>query len=143
MGSVLRPDVTTLPHPLRRVMSLPEDLEQLLVRDHLRVEHDEHDFGVAGHPAANFLVSSVGSIASSVADGGRVDALQLPKNLLGSPETSQREHRHLHSFGKGRLQRMPIYEMGLGNRHGLGPPQKCVFLLRHLSFLDEHGRLLE
>ena len=45
---VLRADVVALAHALRRVVALPEDAQQLVVTDALRVEDDQHDLGVTG-----------------------------------------------------------------------------------------------
>src|SRR5215207_5025797 len=47
-GAVLRADVVALPHALRRVVALPEHLQQVLVGHLLRVEDHEHHFVVAG-----------------------------------------------------------------------------------------------
>src|SRR6185436_11873006 len=47
-GSILRPDVVPLPHALRRVVALPERLEQIVVGDLLRVEDHQHGFVVPG-----------------------------------------------------------------------------------------------
>src|SRR5690606_7006596 len=54
--AVLRADVRALPHALRRIVRLPEVLQQRLVRDPLGLVDDEHHLGVARPPAAYFLV---------------------------------------------------------------------------------------
>src|SRR5688572_2098978 len=46
-GTVLRADVVALPHALGGVVALPENLQEALVRDGLRIEHHEDDLVVA------------------------------------------------------------------------------------------------
>ena len=50
--AVLRACVVALTHPLRRVMGLPEHREQFPVGDLLRIEDDEHGFGMPGSSAS-------------------------------------------------------------------------------------------
>src|SRR5690606_31471073 len=57
--AVLRADVVALPHALRRVVVLPEHLQQLFVGDPLRVVDHQHDLGVPGAPGADLLVRRV------------------------------------------------------------------------------------
>ena len=57
--AVLRPHVVPLPHALRRVVALPEDLQKALVARFLRIEDDEDDFGMPG--AAEHTSRYVGS----------------------------------------------------------------------------------
>src|SRR6516165_2225989 len=45
-ASILRADVVALTHALRRVVVLPERLQQALIGDLLRIEHHQHHFGV-------------------------------------------------------------------------------------------------
>src|SRR5215467_7504560 len=52
--AVLRADVVALTHPLCGIVVLPEDLQQLLVTDLLRIEDDEHDLGVIRRARAYF-----------------------------------------------------------------------------------------
>src|SRR5262249_10970277 len=88
---VLRSDVVALTHALSRVVVLPEDLEQLLVRDLRRVINDLYDLGVSGTPGAGLLVGRVGGEAARVADRGAVDAGRLPEQPLRAPETAHTE----------------------------------------------------
>src|SRR3990170_988666 len=58
--AVLRPHVVALAHPLRRVVILPEDPQQVLVGHLLRVEDDPDHLGVPSAAAAELLVGRVG-----------------------------------------------------------------------------------
>ena len=58
-GSVLRPVVSALAHPLRRVVLLPKHLEQLAIRDAFGVEHHADDLDMAGPGGADLLVCRV------------------------------------------------------------------------------------
>ena len=51
--------VVALAHALRRVVALPEDLQQLAVGDLLGVEHHQHDLAVTGAAGADLLVGRV------------------------------------------------------------------------------------
>src|SRR5206468_4896834 len=90
-GAVLRADVVALAHALRRVVTFPEDAEQLVVARLFRPEHDEHDLGMPGAARADLLVRGVRGHASCVADGGRVDPRELPEELLRPPEATHPE----------------------------------------------------
>src|SRR5262249_52388593 len=78
-GTVLRPDIVALPHALCGIVILPEYLQQLFVGDDFRIEYNEDDFGVAGHPRAHFFVRRVWRRAGGVPDGRRVDAAERPE----------------------------------------------------------------
>src|SRR5918994_6213507 len=60
----LRACVVALSHPLRRVMGLPEHHEQFSVGALLRIEDDEHGFGMPGSSATNLLIGRVRCEAS-------------------------------------------------------------------------------
>src|SRR5262249_7618086 len=80
---ILRADVVALAHALRRVVVLPERLQQTIVVDLLRVEHDEYHFGVTGAARANLFIGRVRRVAAGIADRCRVDALaKLPELAL-------------------------------------------------------------
>src|ERR1043165_7529868 len=106
--AVLRARIVTLAHALRRVVAFPEHLEELLVRDLLRVQDDMDDFGMVGEPAANFLVGWILRLPAGVADRRRVHAGQLPEEALRAPEAAQAEDRLLHAFRERRLARMAV-----------------------------------
>src|SRR5207248_6043781 len=109
--AVLRADVIALAHALRGVVTFPENLEQLVVAQLLRIEDDEHHLGMIGEPAAHFLVRRVLRFTARIADRGRIDAGALPEEPFGAPEAAHAEHRLLQARGKWRLQRMAAHEM--------------------------------
>src|SRR4029077_18640375 len=88
-----------------------EHLEQFLVADLLRVEHDQDDLGVIRRTAAHLAIRRVLRRAGRVADGRRVDARLLPELLLSAPEAAHAEHGKLEPIGKWRLDAMVIHEM--------------------------------
>src|SRR5204863_8067435 len=127
-GSILRPDVVPLPHALRRIVTFPEHLYQVRVRDLAWIENDEHGLGMPGRPAANLAIRGIRRVSGGVADGGRVDARRLPELFLGSPETAESEHRALQPFRKWRLEAGAVHVMLCGNWHFLGTPrQRMLF----------------
>src|SRR6202035_5340737 len=71
-GTILGADVVALAHALGRVVTFPERLEQLVVRDLPGIEHHQHRFGMAGAARTTLLVSRVPGMAAGVADGGGV-----------------------------------------------------------------------
>ena len=91
-GAVLRADVVPLPHALRRVVALPEHLEQLVVAHALRVVDDEHRLVVAGPAGADLFVSGIRREPAGIADGGDMNAGDLPELALGAPEAAEPEH---------------------------------------------------
>src|SRR5215211_271867 len=140
-GAVLRADVIALAHALGRVVSLPERAQDLVVRDLRRVEHDEHDLGVAGRAAADLLVRRVRRVAARVAHRGRVDAVELPEQALSAPEAAHADDELLHLLGKRRRQRgaEDVVARRDGNRRIAAGER--AFGLDHLRLLteQEHG----
>ena len=115
------PDVVALAHALRRVVVLPERLEELLVGDPRRVERDLDDLGVAGPAGADLLVGRVRRVAAGVADGRGHDAGELPEVLLVAPEAAEAEDRrsrvpsgHGPAIGVPRTVWMPGSTIGSG-----------------------------
>src|SRR5207237_3615599 len=46
--AILGADIVALAHALRRVVIFPERLQELLVADLLRIDHNQHHFGMTG-----------------------------------------------------------------------------------------------
>ena len=113
-GAILRAGVVALPHALRGIVVFPKRLEEILVADGLRIEHDEDRLVVPGHPAAHFAVGRVRRPPGGVANGGRVDARELPEFLLRAPEAAHAEHRLLEAVRKRRCEPMTVHEMRRG-----------------------------
>ena len=99
-------------------MLLEEGLEQLAVGDLRGVEGDQDGLGVAGASAADLLVGRVRRDPVHVADRGRVDAVELPEELLGAPEAAEGEVGGLDPVGEGRLQRSAEHRVALGDVEG-------------------------
>jgi len=72
--SVRRSPVITLPHALRRVVVLPEELEQIGVGDLVWVKDHPYHFGVTGRPAAHLVIGRV------LCKAGRIANLQTVTN---------------------------------------------------------------
>src|SRR5262249_35691985 len=96
--SVLVAEVPALPVALRRVVLREEDLEQLVVRDLLRVEGHLDRLGVAGPVRADLPVRRVLGVAAGVADSRGRDARKPPERGLDAPEAAGCECCLLHLF---------------------------------------------
>src|SRR5450759_1329980 len=113
-GTVLSADVVALAHALRRVVALPERLEQRLVGNLFRVVDHQHHLIVAGASRADFLVGRTGRQSAGIADGGDLDArisrpfAKLPEFALGAPEAAKPEQRLLRALRIRPLQRAVI-----------------------------------
>src|SRR6185437_17016980 len=118
--AVLRPGIVPLPHPLRRVVVLPEHAQELVVADALRIEHHLHHFGVAGETRADLAVGRVRRGPARVADGGAEDALLFPELALGAPEAAHCERGQLEPRRKRRFERRAVDEVARRDRHPLG-----------------------
>ena len=117
----MRPDVIALTHALRRIMTFPKRLQQLVIGDLPGIEHHQHRFGMTGTARTHLLVSGVCGVAASVAHSGGIDAIaKFPELALGAPETAEPEHRLVQALRIGRLQLTAIDEMADsgGNRRG-------------------------
>src|SRR5689334_180844 len=113
--AILRADVVALAHALGRVVVFPEHLQQLFVSDLLRIEHDQHHFGVAGTARADLFIGRVRREAAGIADRRREDALaELPELSLRAPETAEREHGLFEALRIRRQQIMAVDEMARG-----------------------------
>src|SRR5215211_3767539 len=88
---VLGPAVRSLPIDLRRVVHRPEHLEELVVRDDVRVEGHLDDLGVAGGAGADEPVVGVLDEAPAIARDGLDHARDLPEDVLDAPEAAGAE----------------------------------------------------
>src|SRR2546423_11014039 len=86
--AVLVADVPALTVELGRVVLAPEDVEQLLVGDLLRVVGDLDDLGMAGRVRADVLVGRVLERAALVTGFGLRDAVELAERRLDAPEAA-------------------------------------------------------
>src|SRR5882762_8945758 len=67
-GAVLRAEVRALAVHLRRVVHLPESIEQLLIGQCRWIESDLHDFGMPGFIGADVFIGRVFCVAAAVPD---------------------------------------------------------------------------
>jgi hypothetical protein len=114
--SILRAFVAALPHALRGVVVLPEELQEITVGYNFWIEHDADDFRVPGHPAADFFIGWVSGDACGVANGGGDHALMSVELALCAPEAAEPEHRALHA-GEVAVERRIEDEVSSGDGH--------------------------
>src|SRR5687768_4744179 len=142
----MRADVVALAHALRRVVVLPEDLEQVLVAGRGRVENDTHGLSVASLAGARLLVGGIGCVPALVAHRRGPDAGLLPERLLLAPEAAQCELSDLEAVGIWTSDRRA--EDAMGSRVGqdwLAPAGQRVLSGRHrrLAAVEQvHGKRL-
>ena len=144
-GAVLRADIVALAHALGRVVRLPEHLEQGVVGDFRRVEHDEDHLIVPGAAGADVLVGRVGRVATRIADRRGPYARGFPELAFGAPETAEAEQGALHALREGRRHRRAVDEMLGRNRHDAVAVRQGPVRGYHLDLLHQvekhRGRL--
>src|SRR5215813_8326225 len=92
-GAILRADIGALTIQSRRIVDRKEDFEQFLERDHLRIELDLHDLGVACFSRAYLFIRRIGHSAARIARNDFLDAAQIVVDRFQAPETSPRQCR--------------------------------------------------
>ena len=90
--------VVALTHALRRVVVLPEDLQQLFVADYRRVIDHAHRFRMPGFAGADFAIGRIRRVTARVASRRAVNAGELPEEALNAPETAHGEQGDFHSL---------------------------------------------
>src|SRR5690606_19896050 len=95
--AVLRADVRSLPVERRWIVDRKENLQQLLVGNHLRVEGDLDRLRVTGCTGADLLVGRVFYVAARVPRNDFRHPAQLVEDRLQTPETAARQRRQLSS----------------------------------------------
>jgi uncharacterized membrane protein (UPF0127 family) len=85
----LCPHIGTLPIQRRGVVIVPEDFQQVMVADHLRIKRDLHYFGVAGSIRADVFIGRVVVLAAGVADLRGFNPRQTPERGLDAPKTAR------------------------------------------------------
>lgn len=58
--AILGADIVALTHPLRRIVVLPEQAQQIVIADKGGIKHHPYRFGVPGLTAAHFAIGWVG-----------------------------------------------------------------------------------
>src|SRR5688572_1214923 len=102
----------------RRIVDLVEPHEELLVRDHARIEHDAYGLRMTGAAARDLLVARLRRLAADVADVDIDDAIGHLHPVLDAPEAAGTEDRDLAwtIFGRGLLRRPGIGAIGRAGR---------------------------
>ena len=95
-GAVLRAPIGPLAVDLRGIVVLPENFQQIVVRDFRGIVFHFDRFGVAGAIGANFFIGGVLGLATGVADASGGDARHLPEGGFHAPETSRCECGFFH-----------------------------------------------
>src|SRR6266566_9728330 len=97
--AVLCAEIRSLAVHLCRVMSLPENVEQLFVTHFCGIKCHLHHFRMPGFVCANIFVSRIRRLPAAVPYGGINHSRHALKRGLHAPETSRSESRYLcHSY---------------------------------------------
>src|SRR5579872_3346232 len=96
--SVLRPKIRSLPVHLRRVMHLPEHIEQLLVAHFRRIKRHPHHLGMPRLVRANIFVGGIHRFAAAVPHCRINHSRHLLKSCFNSPEAPCSECRNFLHF---------------------------------------------
>jgi hypothetical protein len=86
--AILRAAILTLPVQGRRIVTLPEDIEQRVVGNDRGIELDPYDFSVPCRVGTDLRVRWAVATSASVPDFRLLDAANLPKDVLDAPKTS-------------------------------------------------------
>jgi hypothetical protein len=85
-------------------MGLPKRFKQRFVAYDFWIVGHQHDFGMSGRAAADFLIRRVGCVTAGIADCGDPNAVaELPEKPFRAPKASKAEDG---SFNAGRIRRM-------------------------------------
>src|SRR5216683_6610662 len=93
--AVLCAEVRPLAVYLRRVVSLPENVEQLFVTHFWRIERHLHHFGMPCFIRAYVFVSRIRHLPAAVAYCGANHSRHALKRRLHAPETPRSESRYV------------------------------------------------
>ena len=88
-GTILLPDIGTLPIQRRRIVIRPENIKQLVVTNLRWIEFHFHDFGVASFVRANIFIRWMILCSARVPNRCRDHAFQFSKGFFHTPETTR------------------------------------------------------
>src|SRR5437868_3267063 len=95
---VLRSEVRALPVQLRGIVVLPENIEQVSVRNFCRIIFNFNSLGMSGAVRANVFVSRVPQVPTGITNAGSRHAGNLAEHRFNTPKTSCSKcsfsHRH-------------------------------------------------
>lgn len=102
-ASILRSDVRSLPIDLSWIVIVPENCQELLVGDNLRVILNLHGLCMPRLIRAHIFVGGILLPAAGISHSRPTHARRLPERLLNPPKTArpkccQRHVCHLHRF---------------------------------------------
>ncbi len=86
--AVLRAHIGTLPVERGRVVIAPEDIEQVVIADYMRVEGDLDNFCMACAIGADVFIGWIFCVPAHVADLGRLHSSQAAKRSLHAPKAA-------------------------------------------------------
>src|ERR1700722_5351409 len=95
--AILVADVRPLPVQRGRIVIIPEDFEQVVIADDLRIEGDLDHFGVAGAIRADIYIGGVVELPAGIADGSGFNARQASERGFDAPKTACTECGLLHA----------------------------------------------
>ena len=87
-GTILLPDIGTLPIQRRRIVVRPKNIKQLVVTNLRWIEFHFHYFGVAGFVRANIFIRWMILRSARVPNRCRDHAVQFSKGFFHTPETT-------------------------------------------------------
>src|SRR3954453_11294358 len=118
---VLAADIRSLPTWRGRIVDLPEDIQQLLVRDAIRVEGNLDHFDMAGFVAADVLVGRVFLRSAQIARSGIEDAVHMTERRLDAPEAAGSKCRFFHLRLPSGVAHCPISGLAQARLHRTAP----------------------
>ena len=112
-AAVLRAAVRALAVAAGGVVHGKEDLQDLLQRDHLRVERHPHHLGIAGIATAEAFVIHRGGVAVGIAAFHGEHPAHIEKDGLGAPEAAAGQGD---DGGSRRHSRVPVFSQSVKAR---------------------------
>src|SRR5579872_961394 len=85
--AILLAVVGPLPIELRRIVVLPKDVQEIAIRDLIRVKCNLYNFRVPSLIRADVLIRGILQVSTHVTHGRRGDAGNFTERRLDSPET--------------------------------------------------------
>src|SRR5262245_16048650 len=79
----------------RRIVDGKENFEQFLERDHLWIEGNLDDLGVASFSRAHLFIGRIGHASARITRNYFFDAAQVVVDRFQAPETASRQRRDL------------------------------------------------
>src|SRR5438132_11702569 len=110
--AVLRAEVWSLAVHLRRVVRVPEDVEQMFVTYFRGIKRYLHDFRMPGFICADIFVRRIGRLAATVSHCGIKHSWHALKCRFDAPEAPRSKCRYLCHGRRSSLQSLPSSRFG-------------------------------